>query len=134
MSIKWRCLLWEFYYNLYVHISKQVSLKLLFLNLVSFFLPGTVEIKCPLCAENIGSINAYIDHQHLKHYTERETMKFVCCLCSYSSVAKDHLRKHLMRHYDIKPFSCQKCGTTFTTKHQLTRHHINNHLNLKFRR
>lgn len=105
----------------------------------SFFFPlflGAVEIKCPQCEETVSSIECYIEHQQIKHFpdTECAKRKYACNLCSYSSFVKDHLRKHLMRHYDIKPFTCQNCKCSFTTKPQLTRHHINNHLNLKWRR
>ena len=100
----------------------------------TFYL-ANVEIKCRLCEEQFLSVNSYIKHQKVHFPKEsKEKGKLLCNVCNYSCFQTEHLRKHLMRHYDIKPFNCQFCEWSCVTKSQLSVHHRNNHLNLKRRR
>ncbi|KAG8184835.1 hypothetical protein JTE90_012084 [Oedothorax gibbosus] len=49
-----------------------------------------------------------------------DDLKCYCCDHIFSS--KNALRVHELRHTGIKPYSCEACGKSFTTKFQVTRH------------
>ena len=105
---------------------------LIFNFLFLFSYTAKVDIKCRSCEEQFSSIESYIQHQKV-HFPQdsKEKGKLLCNVCPYSSVIKDNIRKHLFRHYDVKPFKCRFCEWSCVTKHQLNVHHRNNHLNLK---
>ncbi len=49
--------------------------------------------------------------------------------CNYHGCFKNfkaygHLRDHIKRHYNIKPFTCEICNTSFTRKNTLKTHYL----------
>lgn len=51
--------------------------------------------------------------------------KYQCNHCPQKFITKGHLKDHEKRHFKIKPFKCEECGTAFYRSTQLKKHHLN---------
>uniref|UniRef100_A0A1B0D5J8 C2H2-type domain-containing protein n=1 Tax=Phlebotomus papatasi TaxID=29031 RepID=A0A1B0D5J8_PHLPP len=87
--------------------------------------------QCPKCS--LSFIQKTNLQCHLKRLHSSESQKFPCkeCSCSFRKLSalslhcticpmrftkNCHLREHLMRHQNIRPFQCAICGKTFATR------------------
>lgn len=89
-----------------------------------FFLPykislfcfsGNVELHCPWCKVTCTSIDNFINHQKV-HKKSNGNFQFFCTVCSYSTTKVSDVKRHLMRHYGLKPFKCQICDYSSVCK------------------
>merc|ERR1711915_517191 len=51
-----------------------------------------------------------------------------CHLCGAKFKAQKYLKKHLLSHTNIKPFTCDVCGKGFKSEYYV-KHHRMNHFN-----
>lgn len=70
-----------------------------------------------------GCVKAFFDNAQLRrhllvHYGEKN---YVCDLCKYCSVRKDHLKQHMESHQG-KGYVCQTCGLAFSHKYGFNKH------------
>jgi uncharacterized Zn-finger protein len=72
---------------------------------------------CTICGKSFSL------KQVLKqHYKIHGDTTFNCDQCPAVFKIITHLRKHILRHTGLKPFSCHDCGKNFQTKDSIQRH------------
>lgn len=84
--------------------------------------------KCNKCALKFKSQNA------LKRHNRGHTQgghSYACHLCSYTSLDKSTLVRHLRTHNGERPFQCAICKYAFTTKANCERHVKKRHKKLQ---
>ncbi|XP_076094611.1 uncharacterized protein LOC143065128 [Mytilus galloprovincialis] len=99
--------------------------------------------KCPKCDYSSMMPSRYAAHLRLhkdlsgsgssdimlalQQFEEKpeEQQTFQCTLCSYKSIRKEHLVRHVNNvHTDHRPFLCDICGQSFKRKDALSQHKI----------
>lgn len=113
-----------------IMILSLFHLSTTFVNLKIIFL-GLVDIKCHLCKECFSCISTFINHQKRHKKKNNVNFQYLCNSCSYSSPYPGYMKTHLMRHYGVKPFKCQVCGSSYVSKAQLSQHHLLSHLSVE---
>lgn len=51
-----------------------------------------------------------------------------CNHCSYKTLYSTHLKKHLYIHTNERPYQCQSCNSSFSTKGSLVRHSVKHYM------
>ncbi|KAK4317617.1 hypothetical protein Pmani_011323 [Petrolisthes manimaculis] len=74
---------------------------------------------CETCGWSGKTKNALITH--VKIHTG-EVLRCQVSGCSYSTAKKSHLKEHMQRHSNSRPFVCETCGRNFITNSHLRRH------------
>ena len=93
-------------------------------------LPPQQEYKCPLCQEHLGSQKEFT--QHIRGHNEvkpspdpndptGQAKVYYCCMCRKMLSSFSSLDRHMLVHSGERPFSCEKCGQTFTTNGNMHR-------------
>ncbi len=94
-------------------------------------LPPQQDYKCPLCQETLGSQKEFT--QHIRGHNEvkpspdpndptGQAKVYYCCMCRKMLSSFSSLDRHMLVHSGERPFSCDKCGQTFTTNGNMHRH------------
>ena len=94
-------------------------------------LPPQQDYKCPLCQEQLGSQKEFT--QHIRGHNEvkpspdpndptGQAKVYYCCMCRKMLSSFSSLDRHMLVHSGERPFSCEKCGQTFTTNGNMHRH------------
>ncbi|ROT77911.1 hypothetical protein C7M84_003391 [Penaeus vannamei] len=83
--------------------------------------------KCPGCNHEAPSQNALDKHIINEHpesrYFDSDDVRLVCEVCGKSKATQQDLRRHqIAQHSKEKPFSCQQCSRTYTSKESLKSH------------
>ncbi|XP_071512676.1 uncharacterized protein [Panulirus ornatus] len=55
-------------------------------------------------------------------FVKRKDVKFKCSVCNKMFVCSSHLKRHIMKHSDAKPYVCKLCNKRFKLKGWLIRH------------
>lgn len=94
-------------------------------------LPPQQEYKCPLCQEVMLTQKEFT--QHIRGHNEvkpspdpndptGQSKVYYCCMCRKMLSSFSSLDRHMLVHSGERPFSCEKCGQTFTTNGNMHRH------------
>lgn len=83
---------------------------------------------CTICGLELCSTYNLNNHIRTVHGRER---KFHCQLCDRRFSHSHHLKTHMNRHDNIRPFQCEQCVKSFFDKTTLREHVKSVHLNLK---
>ena len=75
--------------------------------------------RCEICALEFKTFNAL--KRHNRGHT-KSGHNYVCNMCSYTSLDKSTLVRHLRTHNGERPFQCAICKYAFTTKSNCERH------------
>jgi len=78
--------------------------------------------KCDLMFDSRFDLN---EHEEVHGELARNIQ---CHLCGAKFKAQKYLRKHLLSHTNIKPFTCDVCGKGFKSEYYV-KHHRMNHFN-----
>ena len=85
--------------------------------------------KCNLCSF-AGKFRINLTtHMRRVHEHCEETLQ--CPQCSYTSPFKENLRTHIHTVHGAKSFQCHLCPKSFCKKHQLTKHQVRVHQNIR---
>jgi KRAB domain-containing zinc finger protein len=88
---------------------------------------------CEACGSGFktaDTLNAHVKSSHLNESEKNSHAKHSCTICGKSFTTPFHLREHLNRHQDVKPYKCEFCEKGFNTKSNLNQHR-SSHLNEK---
>ena len=58
----------------------------------------------------------------IEYFFDEATKEYCCNTCSYKSIVKLSIIRHLLTHSGVKPFKCQFCEYSCTQKGHLTPH------------
>jgi len=86
---------------------------------------GIKYYKCGKCDLTFDSRFDLNEHEEVHASLARNIQ---CHLCGAKFKAQKYLRKHLLSHTNIKPFSCDVCGKGFKSEYYV-KHHRMNHFN-----
>jgi len=86
---------------------------------------GIKYYKCGKCDLTFDSRFDLNEHEEIHASTARNIQ---CHLCGAKFKAQKYLRKHLLSHTNIKPFTCDVCGKGFKSEYYV-KHHRMNHFN-----
>jgi len=75
--------------------------------------------KCVHCNKSFKTKN-YLNN-HIKHIHLKDKI-FYCDMCEYSSPKKGNLKRHMLTHTGLRPFSCSFCEFRFGRSDELQRH------------
>lgn len=89
---------------------------------------GRPKRLCTVCGLELCSTYNLNNHIRTVHGRER---KFHCTLCDRRFSHSHHLKTHMNRHDNIRPFQCDQCVKAFFDKTTLREHIKSVHLNLK---
>ncbi|CAB4063998.1 RREB1 [Lepeophtheirus salmonis] len=89
------------------------------------------DLNCPLCSIVLHSQKDFT--AHIRGHNEVKPLPdpndptgqakvYYCCLCKKMLSSFSSLDRHMLVHSGERPFSCQKCGQTFTTNGNMHRH------------
>jgi KRAB domain-containing zinc finger protein len=81
-------------------------------------LTSRVKVPCKLCKEDIllSRMTAHIKESHIL------TGQKDCEMCDYVAPSVFRLREHINTHFNLKPYSCCHCSSTYATKNSLRLH------------
>merc|ERR1712223_2135299 len=93
--------------------------------------PVQQEYKCPLCQETMATQKEFT--QHIRAHNEvkpspdpndptGQAKVYYCCMCRKMLSSFSSLDRHMLVHSGERPFSCERCGQTFTTNGNMHRH------------
>ena len=102
-------------------------------------------LNCEVCGKNYPSTNALRSHMSRYHRTKwsvilesldaeiekhirKENDFFTCTQCGKSSSTKNHMKKHIETHLNIRHL-CNICGKNFKTTNSLYKHNYVYHKN-----
>ena len=80
------------------------------------------SFQCPQCPKTYyteGQLKIHVDTNHLTPLKMRE-------ICDYTTPRGERLRRHMLKHSDVRPFKCDQCEMAFKTKQEL-KNHITTH-------
>ena len=82
------------------------------------FLCSRVKASCKLCKAKIllSQMTEHIRREHIK-VGQKE-----CEMCDYVAPSVFRLREHINKHYQLKPYKCPHCSTSYETKNSLRVH------------
>ena len=82
------------------------------------------QFVCEECNKQFHQNSHLIQHKSSVHSKDR---KFVCYKnnCQKSFKLKEHLKKHLITHSNVKSFKCDECDQRFNLKFKLISHKFN---------
>ncbi|KAG5856186.1 zinc finger protein 16-like [Anguilla anguilla] len=109
--------------------------------------PQGLTIICPLCGligGTLSSLDQHIKAQHPNEAIADQNRKAIgvsgsdiqCLQCGRSFSLKSNLKKHMLIHSGVRPYSCPDCGRTFNQsgnvlRHQRTCHQVHSALSNK---
>ncbi|KAL1426270.1 hypothetical protein MTO96_018325 [Rhipicephalus appendiculatus] len=80
---------------------------------------GQPQFGCKLCHMSFSSLGLLRKHSQLHSHG---STPYACNVCSYTSMDKSTLIRHLRTHNGERPFQCAICKYAFTTKANCERH------------
>lgn len=80
---------------------------------------GQPQFACKLCHMSFPSLGLLRKHSQLHSHG---STPYACNVCSYTSMDKSTLIRHLRTHNGERPFQCAICKYAFTTKANCERH------------
>lgn len=80
---------------------------------------GQPQFGCKLCHLSFSSLGLLRKHSQLHSHG---STPYACNVCSYTSMDKSTLIRHLRTHNGERPFQCAICKYAFTTKANCERH------------
>jgi transcription elongation factor Elf1 len=81
------------------------------------------RFKCPACDKTFSEHGNSNKHYRAVHL---QSKPFQCTTCDSSFAFQDGLRRHQMRHMNIRPWECRECGYRFKQKSHLSRCVVSN--------
>ena len=85
--------------------------------------------KCNLCSF-AGKFRIHLTtHMRRVHEHCEETLQ--CPQCSYTSPFKENLRTHIHTVHGAKSFQCHLCAKSYCKMHQLRKHQVRVHQNIR---
>ena len=82
-------------------------------------LPHTEEWKCEVCQMNFKRKDCLTHHLMYVHLAPKI---HTCNLCPASFAKKVWLKRHGLKHTDLRPFQCEKCELRFKTNYERKMH------------
>lgn len=93
--------------------------------------PMPQDYKCPLCHITLANQKEFTSH--IRGHNEvkpspdpndptGQAKVYYCCLCGKMLSSFSSLDRHMLVHSGERPFSCERCGQTFTTNGNMHRH------------
>ncbi|XP_063391150.1 zinc finger protein OZF-like [Cydia fagiglandana] len=79
----------------------------------------SAQFKCDECQKIFSLKNKLLLHKSCVHLKERN---IACEICGHKVFSKDHLKRHMVKHDDARPFECEFCKKTFQRKKTLEFH------------
>lgn len=81
---------------------------------------------CKFCGKTYSSIPTLKTHIEIKH-SPSEMKTYTCTICKKMFPTKGRLKVHMIVHSDERPFTCERCGTSFKYKDAFQLHKIHIH-------
>ena len=87
------------------------------------------EFPCKLCTAIFPNLRALKGHNrvHISVANGTPNSPYRCNICTYSSLDKATLVRHMRSHNGDRPYECAMCNYAFTTKANCERHLRNRH-------
>lgn len=87
------------------------------------------EFPCKLCTQIFPNLRALKGHNrvHVSVASGTPSSPYRCNICSYNSLDKATLVRHMRSHNGDRPYECAMCNYAFTTKANCERHLRNRH-------
>jgi len=87
------------------------------------------EFPCKLCPQIFPNLRALKGHNrvHVLVASGTPASPYRCNICTYSSLDKATLVRHMRSHNGDRPYECAMCNYAFTTKANCERHLRNRH-------
>lgn len=87
------------------------------------------EFPCKLCSQIFPNLRALKGHNrvHVSVASGTPSSPYRCNICSYNSLDKATLVRHMRSHNGDRPYECAMCNYAFTTKANCERHLRNRH-------
>lgn len=77
------------------------------------------QYKCDVCSKIYTTISKLRIHKRRIHLNEKNVS---CQICGLSFFDSDHLKRHMVKHTDARPFECDFCKKTFQRRKTLDLH------------
>ncbi|KAF9419627.1 hypothetical protein HW555_003905 [Spodoptera exigua] len=77
------------------------------------------QFVCEYCSKIFTRYNKFLQHKSRVHFKEKNC---TCEVCGYKAFNLDCLKRHMVRHNDARPFTCEICNKTFRRKKNLLSH------------